>query len=55
MGFPDNFKIPVSDAQAWKQFGNSVVIDLVEKIFIKINDTNILENDYNDIVEEEVC
>lgn len=23
-GFPENFKIPVSDAQAWKQFGNSV-------------------------------
>ncbi|WP_419593957.1 DNA (cytosine-5-)-methyltransferase [Thiolapillus sp.] len=25
MGYPDHFKIPVSDCQAYKQFGNSVV------------------------------
>lgn len=28
MGFPDTFKIPVSDRQAYKQFGNSVCIPL---------------------------
>lgn len=32
MGFPDLFKLPVSDTQAYKQLGNSVVIPLVEKI-----------------------
>ena len=32
MGFPDSFKIPVSDTQAYKQFGNSVVVPLVERI-----------------------
>ncbi|MBS0580642.1 MAG: DNA (cytosine-5-)-methyltransferase [Proteobacteria bacterium] len=32
MGFPDNFKIPVSDTQAYKQFGNSVVVDVVEAV-----------------------
>lgn len=32
MGFPERFKIPVSDTQAYKQFGNSVVVPLVEKI-----------------------
>src|SRR5205807_6350619 len=32
MGFPDNFKIPVSDTQAYKQFGNSVVVPLVTAI-----------------------
>lgn len=32
MGFPDTFKIPVSDTQAYKQFGNSVVVPLVEVI-----------------------
>jgi DNA (cytosine-5)-methyltransferase 1 len=26
MGFPDNFVIPVSDTQAYRQFGNSVVV-----------------------------
>ncbi len=29
MGFPDNFKIPVSDTRAYKQFGNSVVVDVM--------------------------
>ena len=31
-GFPDNFKIPVSDTQAYKQFGNSVVVPLMENV-----------------------
>jgi len=26
MGFPDSFRIPVADTQAYKQFGNSVVV-----------------------------
>jgi len=29
-GFPDSFKIPVSNIQAYKQFGNSVVVPLIE-------------------------
>lgn len=32
MGFPDSFKIPVSDTRAYKQFGNSVVVPVVEAI-----------------------
>ena len=32
MGFPADFKIPVSDMQAYKQFGNSVVVPVVERI-----------------------
>lgn len=32
MGFGDDFKIPVSDTQAYKQFGNSVVVDVVEAV-----------------------
>ena len=31
-GFPDDFKIPVSDTQAYKQFGNSVVVPLLEDV-----------------------
>ena len=31
-GFPDSFKIPVSTVQAYKQFGNSVPISVVEAI-----------------------
>jgi DNA (cytosine-5)-methyltransferase 1 len=32
MGFPEDFKIPVSDTQAYRQFGNSVVVPVVERI-----------------------
>ena len=32
MGFPDTFKIPVSDNQAYKQFGNSVVVPMMAAI-----------------------
>ena len=39
MGFPDTFKIPVSDTQAYRQFGNSVVVPVVQKIAKRIADT----------------
>ena len=32
MGFPDSFKIPVSDTQSYRQFGNAVVVPVVEEI-----------------------
>lgn len=32
MGFPDSYKIPVSDTRAYKQFGNSVVVDVIEHV-----------------------
>jgi DNA (cytosine-5)-methyltransferase 1 len=31
-GFPDSFKIPVSDTQAYKQFGNSVAVPVIREI-----------------------
>lgn len=31
-GFPDTFKIPVSDTQAYRQFGNSVVVPLMSDV-----------------------
>lgn len=31
-GFPDSFRIPVSDTQAYRQFGNSVVVPLMENV-----------------------
>lgn len=31
-GFPEEFTIPVSDTQAYKQFGNSVVVPLMENV-----------------------
>jgi len=32
MGFPDSFKIPVSDTQAYKQFGNSVIVPVLKEV-----------------------
>lgn len=32
MGFPDSYRIPVSDTQAYKQFGNSVVVPVIRAV-----------------------
>jgi DNA (cytosine-5)-methyltransferase 1 len=32
MGFPESYEIPVSDTQAYKQFGNSVVVPVVTSL-----------------------
>jgi DNA (cytosine-5)-methyltransferase 1 len=38
-GYNDDFKIPVSDVQAYRQFGNSVVVPLVSAVAAKLVDT----------------
>lgn len=42
MGFPDDFEIPVSDTQAYRQFGNSVVVPVMEAV-AKIMAPRIME------------
>jgi DNA (cytosine-5)-methyltransferase 1 len=37
MGFPDSFQVPVSDSRAYRQFGNSVVVPVVEEIACAMN------------------
>jgi DNA (cytosine-5)-methyltransferase 1 len=49
MGFSDNFKIPVSDTQAYKQFGNSVVVPLVEVVAASMIQTIKGEEIRNDL------
>ncbi len=39
MGYPENFKITVSDTQAYRQFGNSVVVPVVERLARAVIDT----------------
>lgn len=41
-GFPEKFKIPVSDNQAYKQFGNSVAVPVIQAI--AKNMVKLLEN-----------
>lgn len=48
-GFPDSFQIKVSDTQAYKQFGNSVVVPLVESIaWQMVSKLSELENHRDD-------
>jgi DNA (cytosine-5)-methyltransferase 1 len=46
MGYPDDFKIPVSDTQAYRQFGNSVVVPVVERIALNVVESLQLPLDY---------
>ena len=39
MGFPKDFRIPVSDTQAYKQFGNSVVVPVVSTVASQVVQT----------------
>lgn len=38
MGYPDDYKIIVSDTQAYRQFGNSVVVPVVENLAKAVRD-----------------
>lgn len=38
-GFPNDFVIPVSDAQAYRQFGNSIVVPAVDAVVQRIKKT----------------
>lgn len=40
-GFDDDFRIPVSDNQAYKQFGNSVAVPVIKAIAKKIQETGV--------------
>jgi len=43
MGFPEKFKIPVSDNQAYRQFGNAVVVPVVKSVAGEMIDCMIKE------------
>ena len=45
-GFPESFVIPVSDTQAYRQFGNSVVVPLIENVAkLIVEKIDLLESD----------
>ena len=47
-GFPESFKIPVSDTQAYRQFGNSVVVPLITNVAeLVVNKLYAFENKNN--------
>jgi DNA (cytosine-5)-methyltransferase 1 len=46
MGYPAEFKIPVSDTQAYRQFGNSVVVPVVERVARSVVETLLQPPEY---------
>lgn len=49
MGFPEDFKIPVSDTQAYKQFGNSVVVPVIYSIATELISALIKQTSISEI------
>jgi len=54
MGFPDSFQIPVSDTQAYKQFGNSVVVPVIETI-AKSMKPGIVQLKHTEVSERQIA
>lgn len=50
-GFPEDFKIPVSNTQAYRQFGNSVPVKVIEKVaeqmLLHLEDSPVKEIKHN--------
>ena len=54
-GFPDTFKIPVSDTQAYKQFGNSVVVPLMGEVAkLIVNNIETMDNEKEQDIQSKV-
>lgn len=54
-GFPDTFKIPVSDTQAYKQFGNSVVVPLMGEVAkLIVNNIETMDNEKEQDIQRKV-
>ena len=45
MGYPDSYKIVVSKAQAYKQAGNSIVVDVMMNILHQIIQTGVFNGE----------
>lgn len=59
MGFPENFIIPVSDVQAYRQFGNAVVPEVIKRVGLNVldvinNGQNIKENKKLEHVKDKI-
>lgn len=54
-GYPDTFIIPVSDTQAYKQFGNSVVVPLIQDVAgLVVSKTEELDGKREDCLKKNV-
>lgn len=56
MGYPDDFKINVSDTRAYKQFGNSVVMPLMEHVASLMQPwiLELKEREENAVIQEQL-
>ena len=44
-GFPDTFELPLADTHLYKQFGNSVTVNVIEAIAAKIKEVLLVDSD----------
>jgi len=52
MGYPDTYRIPVSDTQAYRQFGNSVVVPVMKEVArLMVPHINCIENVTKDFLQ----
>jgi DNA (cytosine-5)-methyltransferase 1 len=43
-GFPDSFVIHPKESESYKQFGNTVIVDVIQHILLEIIKTRIFES-----------
>jgi DNA (cytosine-5)-methyltransferase 1 len=56
MGYPETFQIPVSDTQAYKQFGNSVVVPVITEVarVMVPRVKELIQQELNGVYQEEL-
>jgi DNA (cytosine-5)-methyltransferase 1 len=56
MGFPDSFRIPVSDTRAYKQFGNAVVVPVIREVakLVKPHIVDLIQRDTSGVVQRDL-
>lgn len=56
MGYPDSFRIPVSDTRAYKQFGNSVVVPVIREVarIMKPHIVDLIQRDTAGIAQSDL-
>ncbi|MCP9448069.1 MAG: DNA cytosine methyltransferase, partial [Nitrospira sp.] len=56
MGYPDSFRIPVSDTRAYKQFGNSVVVPVIREVaaLMKPGIVELIQRDAAGVVQRDL-
>lgn len=53
-GFDDSFIVPVSDSQAYKQFGNAVTVNVSQAVAKSVQNELVRLGEWNDVIEQSI-